>query len=559
MVDDLDLETARIHIQALADNFLDDVAAQLAYAARQPFEFNLKDPNTNQPLNPLETKRERDMAQAYQKVLVDAASQLREAIKKTESAPQLKTELKKFCDNLKQNLNYIEDLIEKGALEEPNTLIPSTEIKKASQSTLYATRTIEPRPNHAVVSDLLAVLPYPHKRADAGITLTFAHIVHSEERFVQYELFGMDSTGDFIPITDASAPDIVGGFDWIDHKILSALLMRSIENDGNKFILSLNWLADLITDDRNRHPSNGAGKRKYFRRKELLQELERRIKRLRMLFLQVKWHEGEGKNKKIFNLLRQEGIKEIEFALFLVPMMWKESKGRKQDILAEIEPGRWYQIYCKQLRQFTWIPKEVFGINTYKHWRRYAIADYVLIHYRACLNSLSETLDPETHQPSKVLHRTLKTLITEVLSPQEIDYALNDPDKGWRLKTGILEDFEWLRSLGWYVDLQFPKGGFSEFMQGIVDIAPAPNNAQAIQKALDSRPEAKKRSSRRKPLATGELTGKQVEQARKRKKYSRQDLANLINISADYLGKLERDDRPITPELEINLRKQLGL
>lgn len=239
----------------------------------------------------------------------------------------------------------------------------ATETRDAHQSTLYTTRNIEPRPNHAAVSDLLRTLTYPHKWRDYGIELGTAHIIHSKERYVQYELFGMDSTGDFIPITPKSTQEIIGSFDWIDHKILSLLLMRSLESNGEKFILSMNWLANSITDNRKYQKDSTTSKRKSFSRKELLQDLERRIKRIRMFSLQVNWHEGQGKNKKLYNLLVQEGIKRIEFALFLIPTIWEETSPKNHDIFAEVEPGRWYQLFCKKLRQFTWIPKELFGLD----------------------------------------------------------------------------------------------------------------------------------------------------------------------------------------------------
>lgn len=394
-----------------------------------------------------------------------------------------------------------------------------------SRSSLYTTRNIEPRPNHAVVSDLLRILPYPHKWQEYGIDIGNAQIIHTQERYVQYELFGMDSTGDFIPITPESAQQIAGSFDWLDHKILSVLLMRSFENQGDKFVLSLNWLADLITDDRKVQKDPATGKRKYFRRKELLQDLERRIKRLRMLFLQVKWHEGEGKSKKVYNLLVQEGIERIEFALFLIPSIWEEKRGKTQDIFAEVEPGRWYQLFCKNIRQFTWIPKELFRINTHNNWRRYAIGEYILIHYRSSVDGLKIVIEGKTKQPIKVLRRKLDTLVREILSPEEINYALANSVKGCRLKKAIQDDLDYYRNWGWYVSLQFLEGGFAEFLAGVVEIAPAPNNAQAIEQALDSRPKTKKPSSRKKPP---ELTAEQIRTARIAKGWTQRELVKAL-------------------------------
>lgn len=405
---------------------------------------------------------------------------------------------------------------------------PDTQTK--CRTTLFKNRSVEPRPNHAAVSDLLNIIPYPHKWKDYGIELGDAIIPHSSERYVQYELFGMDSTGDFIPISQETKQDIIGSFDWVDHKILCLLLMRTLESGGEKFVLSLNWLADLITDDRHMQSSNTSGKRKYLKRADRLKDIERRIRRLRMLFLQVKWHEGEGKNQKLYNLLRQEGIKEIEFALFIVHMMWTEQKGNKQDILAEIEPGRWYQLFCNGLRQFTWIPRNLLSIDTYRNWRRYAIGDYVVREYRTNLDYLKEVNNPKIDQPSKVLHRKLETLIKEVITPEEIKYALTNRDKGWRLKKAILEDFEHFQEVGWYVHYQFPDGGFDAFLTGFIDIAPDLDTSKAIYNTLNSRQPLAKPAPPKEQRKSATITGEEIKKARLAKGWTQRDLVKALDV-----------------------------
>ncbi len=397
------------------------------------------------------------------------------------------------------------------------------------RTNLFKNRSLEPRPNHAAVSDLLDILPYPHKWRDYGIELGDAIIPHSSERYVQYQLFGMDSTGDFIPISQETKQDVIGSFDWVDHKILSLLFMRTLESGGKKFVLSLNWLADLITDGREKQPSDNLGKRKYLKRADRLRDLERRIRRLRMLFLQVKWHEGKGNNQKIYNLLRQEGINEIEFALFIVHMMWTERKGNKQDILAEIEPGRWYQLFCNGLRQFTWIPRDLLNIDTYRNWRRYAIGDYVVREYRANLDYLKEVNNSKPDQPLKVLHRRLETLIKEVLTPEEIERALTNRDKGWRLKKAILEDFEHFQQKGWYVDYKFPDGGFDAFLSGFIDIAPNLDTSNAIHNALNSRQGVAKPAASTQRRKSAIITGEKIKKARLAKGWTQRELVKVLD------------------------------
>jgi DNA-binding XRE family transcriptional regulator len=55
------------------------------------------------------------------------------------------------------------------------------------------------------------------------------------------------------------------------------------------------------------------------------------------------------------------------------------------------------------------------------------------------------------------------------------------------------------------------------------------------------------------------LTGEQVKQGREKLSWNRKELGGFLDLSADYIGKLERGDREITLELETRLRKLLHL
>jgi ribosome-binding protein aMBF1 (putative translation factor) len=56
-----------------------------------------------------------------------------------------------------------------------------------------------------------------------------------------------------------------------------------------------------------------------------------------------------------------------------------------------------------------------------------------------------------------------------------------------------------------------------------------------------------------------ELTGEQIKQGREAIGWSRKQLGGFLDLSADYMGKLERGDRLVTPELEAKIRKLLKL
>lgn len=200
------------------------------------------------------------------------------------------------------------------------------------------------------------------------------------------------------------------------------------------------------------------------------------------------------------------------------------------------------------------------GVNTHNNWRRYAIGEYTLIEYRSSVDNLKEVTDDETKQPIKVLHRKLETLIKEIITPDEINYALTNANKGCRLKNAIIEKFDFYRKLGWYVRLQFPEGGFKHFLAGVVDIAPAPDNAQAIQKAIESRPKKKKQPRRHK---TNELTGEQIRAARIAKSWTQRDLVKAleayVEVSQRKISFWESGKTQPTPQEAAKLRHVLDI
>ncbi|PSB58011.1 transcriptional regulator, partial [filamentous cyanobacterium CCP1] len=50
-----------------------------------------------------------------------------------------------------------------------------------------------------------------------------------------------------------------------------------------------------------------------------------------------------------------------------------------------------------------------------------------------------------------------------------------------------------------------------------------------------------------------------IKQGREAIGWSRKQLGGFLDLSADYIGKLERGDRLVTPELEAKIRKLLKL
>lgn len=476
---------------------------------------------------------------------------------------------------------------------------------------LYQHRDVEPRPNHASIGDFLAMLPYQHKLQPL-YSEGFVRRQHSDGRYVQYELLGMDSSGNFIPITPETSDEIVGSFDWYDHKLVSLLLMATMEADGAEFEVSGSWLLDILSDSRKMTTGNERG---YLSKKEKLDELVKRIKRLRTVSIQCQWHVGRGKSRRHQNLLNSEGIAMADLALFLIPLIWFEGTGKSQDFKVRIIPGKWYELYCQDesLQQFSWIPKELFGINTYTHWRRYAIGNYIVTRYRTNRQNLKK-IALDNGQVIEVLRRSLDNLLKEVLTPTEIEYALNDRRKAHKLKKGILEDFDYFREQGWYVTTDYSKGNFETFLNSNFEAAPRPPASTFITEGVEVKETARAGRSRQqsaslsagktsnrnpkqtpeektkpttltrasprtsstgsKSKTTGtissteengayspseELTGDRVKQIRTQRRLSRRQLASDLGIHPDYISKMERGVRRITPEMEQQLREALQI
>jgi DNA-binding transcriptional regulator YiaG len=166
------------------------------------------------------------------------------------------------------------------------------------------------------------------------------------------------------------------------------------------------------------------------------------------------------------------------------------------------------------------------------------------------------------------------SLLEEVLVKSDIERALQDKYKARDLRNRWNSALKLLMSLGWQIefdpetypdwlrpDSNAPKSEdwrkirvIDRLLQAKVTIKPP----HPIPVLLEKIKEPKKQ----KPLEvapSAELTGEEIQQARETQNWSRKELGGFLNLSADYIGKLERGDRTITPDLEAKLRKLLHL
>lgn len=168
------------------------------------------------------------------------------------------------------------------------------------------------------------------------------------------------------------------------------------------------------------------------------------------------------------------------------------------------------------------------------------------------------------------------SLLEEVLPQQELDQALANKYRARDLKKRWNKALDLLMSLGWriefdpetYPDWLQPGGRetrpqdwrkmrvIERLLQAKLTIKPPHPIPDLLEKIKEP-----KRPKAIPPAATvvESLTGEIMKTARQAQGWSRKELSGFLGVSADYIGKLERGDRFITPDLEAKLRKLLHL
>jgi DNA-binding XRE family transcriptional regulator len=166
------------------------------------------------------------------------------------------------------------------------------------------------------------------------------------------------------------------------------------------------------------------------------------------------------------------------------------------------------------------------------------------------------------------------SLLEEVLPKPEIEKALQDKHKARDLKTRWNKALQMLMSLGWQIE--FDPDTYPAWLQpdGTAEKPADWRKIKLIDRLLQAKltirpPDpipsllAKVREPKKPKILEAtpiqELTGEQIRQGREKRDWSRKELGGFLGLSADYIGKLERGDRVITPDLDAKLRKLLHL
>jgi hypothetical protein len=251
---------------------------------------------------------------------------------------------------------------------------------------------------------------------------------------------------------------------------------------------------------------------------------------------------------------------------------WVTGKIEKpEEVYITISPGLWTKHFLNRagsrakeaLHQFGYLAKDILKIDPYHNEMALRLAIQL---------TLDARIRARNQNPYD--YRVI-SLLDEVLPKAEVDRALRNKYKARDLKNRWNKALKLLMSLGWRIE--FDPETYPDWLQP-GSKAPKPpdwRKVKVIERLLQAKLTIKpphpipdllekvREPKRPKPITpaapTESLTGDVMKSARQNQGWSRKELGGFLGVSADYIGKLERGDRFITPELDTKLRKLLHL
>lgn len=250
---------------------------------------------------------------------------------------------------------------------------------------------------------------------------------------------------------------------------------------------------------------------------------------------------------------------------------WVTGRIEKPDeVYITVSPGLWTKHFLNRagnkareaLHQFGYLAKDILKIDPYHNELALRLAIQLTLDARVRARN-------ENPYDYRVLN-----LLEEVTPKALIEQALQDKHKARDLKNRWNSSLRLLMSLGWQIE--FDPNTYPDWLQpgSTVEKPSDWRKIKVIERLLQAKLTIKpphpipellgklKEPKKLKPLELSpaiELTGEQIRQGREQRGWSRKELGGFLNLSADYMGKLERGDRVVTPELETKLRRLLHL
>jgi hypothetical protein len=395
--------------------------------------------------------------------------------------------------------------------------------------------------------DDLAVFTYQSKRNPAN--------------FIEHYI---TDSGDIALLPWEAAEQIINKFGFNTVKlqlIFAARTMAENEPWKSSFTLKATDIINLLGWDRN-HNTSIAEKRNMVAAAAFA---------LSCLMVKSVWIEGRGKRKVDASIPVGRMWDVLIDSHGQIDLTTKKIE-RPEEIYITVSPGGWTKHFLNRagnkareaLYQFGFLARDILKIDPYHNELALRLAIQLTLDARV----RARNQNPYEY---KVLH-----LLEEAISRNTIRLAFDDKYKARDLRRRWDKALTLLEELGW--EIEYDPETYPEWIRPNSD-APKPKDWRKV-KVIERLLQAKlnitpphpipvlltrlreprlQKSLAPEPTSVNTLTGEMIRLGRRERGWSRKELAGFLGISQDYVGKLERADRPVTAELETRLRKLLKL
>jgi len=445
---------------------------------------------------------------------------------------------------------------------------PSTEVRLSQVDTIAAIPTGLP-----IVSSISAQLQTELWKPDStGIAHFRYYSKNNQSNFLEHYI---TSPGDIGTLPWEAAEQIINKFGFNTVKlqfIFAAHAMRQGKPWESTFTLKA---SDIITElgwDKN-HSSTLPAKRN---------EVASIAYALSCLLVKAVWIEGRGKTK----VDASTPVGRMWEVLIDVHGQFDWTTGKidqPDEVYITVRPGLWTAHFLNQagsrakeaLYQFGYLALNILRLDPYHDELTLRLA----IHLTLDVRIRARDRNPYEYR--------VRTLLEAVLPERVIQEARRSSEKARSLFDRWSHALKLLLDLGWYPEhyspeldadvdktplfyakphpewlnpgyrLRKPRGWIELWLEQKLVIKP-PNPIPQRMEAFAQPKQARQRKLEANSPAR-KLTSVEVKAARKAKKWTQAKLAGTLKVHQSMIAKIESGDRPISPELEVSLRRVLDL
>lgn len=459
----------------------------------------------------------------------------------------------KIIDSLKLPSCNVEDLERLLGLRQP----PSSDPRPALElSPIVPVPTAIP-----IASSIKAQLRGDLWQKGSDNTAVFRY--QSKSNTGNYIEHNISNAGDIALLPWEAADQIINkfGFDTVKLQlILAARAMDEAEPWQKSFTLKATDIIHLLGWDRN-HSTSLPEKRN---------QVASAAHALSCLLVKSVWLEGRGQRKidastpvgRMWDILI-DPHGQIDLATGKIE--------KPDEVYITVVPGLWTKHFLNRagsrakeaLNQFGYLARDILRIDPYHNELALRLAIQLTLDSRV-----------RAQNDNPYIYRVVG-LLEEVLAKPAINHARADKYGARDLRKRWDKALMLLQSLGW--EIEFDPETYPEWIRPDSKAEKPPNwrKVKLIERLLNAKltikppnpipallSQVKGRAHQRKIAPTPileQLTGDSIKAGRKQRGWTRKELAGFLGLSADYVGKLERGNRPITEEIESRLKSLLEL